>query len=534
MAGLVELEIHPDVWLDPDRLRAAIVKKAGRRRHDLVDHQIVRKAIDARKGRVRLRLRVQLWFRGDARPGQAEPTTLPTLTGEPRAIIVGAGPAGLFCAWRLATLGLRSIVLERGKPVRERRRDLAQLVRHGSLDPESNYCFGEGGAGTFSDGKLYTRADKRGEIEQVLRILVDHGASPDILVDARPHIGTNRLPGVISRLRAHLESAGVEVRFQHRVDRLRVEAGRIRGVVTARGQSIDAPAVVVASGHSAPDVVLWCRDAGAAVEFKAFAMGVRIEHSQLWINQTQFGELAGHPALGAASYRLVERIEPHAVFSFCMCPGGFMAPAATQPHAQVVNGWSPSSRGGHFANSGFVVEVGPALVRGWGGRDDDPLAGMEIQRRLEQAAYQAGGGSYVGPAQTLRDLVDGRMSDALPNCSYPRGVTPAPLHDLLGPLAGPLRSALRRIDQRMPGFVSDQAIAVGVESRTSAPVRLPRGPDLQSTTLPGLYPTGEGAGYAGGIMSAALDGMRVAEAIAQTADSPVPDDLGPGRPKGRR
>jgi uncharacterized FAD-dependent dehydrogenase len=477
-----------------------------------------RRSIDARRGRVWLQLVVELWLRDEPWPGEREPRplSLPALRGAPPVVIVGAGPAGMFCAWALARRGVRAVVLERGKPVRPRRRDLAALAKRGELDPESNYCFGEGGAGTFSDGKLYTRAHKRGDVQEVLEAFVAYGAPAEILVDARPHIGTNRLPRVVTGMREHLESAGVQLAFERRVDGLRTTGRRVTGVVVD-GDPIDARAVVLAVGHSARDVTRWLHAAGVPLAAKPFAMGVRLEHPQALVDALQYGGLAGHPALGAAAYRLVEQAAGVGAFSFCMCPGGFIVPAATEPGGQVVNGWSPSSRGGRYANSGFVTEVGPAQLVAAGLDPHDTFAGVELQRRLEQAAYQAGGGAYVAPAQRVDDFVAGRGSTELPECSYPRGLRPARLDLLLGGLAGPLREALRRIGARMPGFVSADAVAVGVESRTSAPVRTERDRDsCESPGMTGLYPCGEGAGFAGGIMSAALDGIRVADAVART------------------
>ena len=513
---VVDLRVHPDVWLDGERLRLEACRAAGLRPAEAGPVRVVRKTVDARKGRVRLQLRLEIAAPGaPAEATSIQPVVLPTLRGEPKVAVVGAGPAGLFCAWALARQGIRSIVLERGKPVRQRRRSLAALSRHGQLDPESNYCFGEGGAGTFSDGKLYTRSHKRGEIRDVLEAFVGYGASPEILVDARPHIGTNKLPGVITRMREHLLDAGVLFAFDSRVDGLLVRDRTTVGVQLADGQSIETAAVVVAPGHSARDVHRFVARAGAAVELKPFALGVRIEHPQSFIDRLQYGDLAGHPALGAAAYRLVEHAGPVSVFSFCMCPGGFICPAATEPQAQVVNGWSPSSRRGLFANSGFVTQVGPEQLADAGLDPDDPFAGMAFQRTVEQAAYQAGGGDFVAPAQRLDDFLAGRASQELPACSYPRGVEPARLDRVLGALSTPLRVALRQLDRRMPGFVGPDAIAVGVESRTSSPVRMLRDPQtLQSPTLSGLHPCGEGAGFAGGIVSAALDGIRVAAAIA--------------------
>lgn len=520
MAKPVELVVHPDVVADAQALRERAAKVAGVRLADVDRIVVRRRSIDARRGKVRVRLLVEVRRVGEAQADAlVQPAVLASLTGEPRVAIVGAGPAGMFCAWALARAGVRSVVLERGKAVRPRRLDLAALVRRGELHPDSNYCFGEGGAGTFSDGKLYTRSSKRGDAKAVLEAFVAYGASSDIVVDARPHIGTNKLPGVVTRMREHLASAGVDVRFEARVDGLHVRDGRVAGVVLADGTRIEVPAVVVAPGHSARDVHRWLASAGATLSGKPFAMGVRVEHAQSWIDRCQFGDLAGHPALGAAAYRLVEQVDGTGVFSFCMCPGGFIAPAATSAGELVVNGWSPSSRGGRFANSGFVVEVGPSHLEAAGLDPDDPLAGTELQRRIEARAYAAGGGAFVAPAQRIADFVAGRGSLDLPRCSYPRGVTPVDLADVLGDLAPPMRAALRAIDGRMPGFAGPEGVAVGVESRTSSPVRVDRDKQTrQSPTLPGLYPVGEGAGFAGGIMSAALDGIRTAQAIA---DAPI-------------
>ncbi len=511
----MQLRVHPDVVLDPVALRRAAVRQARIADTEVATVVVRRRSIDARRGKVALQLVVEVWLRDEPRV-QAEatsPVALPSLPGEPPVVIVGAGPAGMFCAWALAQRGIGSVVLERGKPVRARRHDLAALCKRGELDPQSNYCFGEGGAGTFSDGKLYTRAHKRGDVQRVLEAFVAYGSPPEIMVDARPHIGTNRLPRVITAMREHLASAGVSLLFDRRVDGLVAEGGRVTGVRLA-GETIEARAVVLAVGHSARDVTRWLHEAGVPLSAKPFALGVRIEHPQALIDTLQYGGLAGHPALGAAAYRVVEQVDGAGAFSFCMCPGGFIVPAATEPGGQVVNGWSPSSRGGRYANSGFVTEVGPEQLAAAGYAPDDVFAGVELQRRLERAAFEAGGGGYVAPAQRLDDFVAGRASSALPQCSYPRGLAPARLDQLLGDLAAPMRAALQRLGQRMPGFVSSDAVAVGVETRTSAPIRTDRDRQTgQSPGMAGLYPCGEGAGHAGGIMSAALDGIRVAEAV---------------------
>jgi len=513
----VELSVHPDLLLDPVRLLDAAIAKARVKPRAIAGFEVVRKSIDGRKGKVRVHVVVELRPKGEPPVARTyAPVALPTLVGPPSVAIIGAGPAGMFCAWALAKQGIRSVVLERGKRVRERRLDLAGLMRRGALDPESNYCFGEGGAGTFSDGKLYTRANKRGAVRDVLEAFVAYGASTDIIVDARPHIGTNKLPGVVTTMREHLESAGVEFRFGVAATGLTTEGGAVTGVRLSSGERVEARDVVVAVGHSARDVFRFTADAGAVVEAKSFAVGVRVEHPQRFIDQAQYGDLAGHPALGAAAYRLVERVGEQGVFSFCMCPGGFIAPAATEQGGQVVNGWSPSSRGGAFANSGFVAEVDAGVLAGHGLDPDDPFAGIEFQRDLEQRAFGAGGGDYIAPATRLDDFVAGRASRELPECSYRRGVEATDLGPVLASLAEPLRRALRQVDERIPGFAGSMGVAVAVESRTSCPLRTVRDPEtLQSPSLEHLYPCGEGAGFAGGIMSAALDGIRIARAIGR-------------------
>nr|WP_255216477.1 NAD(P)/FAD-dependent oxidoreductase [Pseudenhygromyxa sp. WMMC2535] len=510
--------MHPDALIDDARMREAIADKL-RWAHDArFDWRLRRRSIDARGGRVRVRAQLEVWPEGLQPPPAPLPQALELrpMTGAVEVLIVGAGPAGMFCAWQLARHGIRSRILERGQAIRERRRGLAALSQRGELDPESNYCFGEGGAGTFSDGKLYTRSDKRGPVREILEAFVAYGAPVEILVDARPHIGTNKLPRVITAMREHLHAAGVEIEFGCRADGLILEGGALRGVALADGRRMLAPKVVVAPGHSAQDVLAWLARAGVALEHKPFAIGVRIEHSQRAIDRIQYGELAGHPALGAASYRLVEQVPSGAAWSFCMCPGGYIVCAAAQPERLVVNGMSPSQRRGRFANSGFVAPVGPEQLRAAGYDPSDPFAGLAYQAALETSAFRLGGGAFVAPAQTLADFVAARPSDALPDTSYHRGVVPSRLDEILGQLAAPLREALLRLDDKMPGFASDEAIAVALESRTSCPVRVLRGrEDLASPSLAGLYPCGEGAGYAGGIVSAALDGVAVADAISQ-------------------
>jgi len=429
-------------------------------------------------------------------------------------VIVGCGPAGMFAALRLIELGVKPIVLERGKDVQARRHDLAAIQRHGIVDPDSNYCFGEGGAGTYSDGKLYTRATKRGDVDAVLRTLVAHGAPPDILIDAHPHIGSNRLPKVVAALRESILQAGGEIRFATRVADFIVDARhRLCGIVTAGGEEVTADAVILATGHSARDIFTLLDARGIRIEAKPFAMGVRVEHPQPLIDRLQYHGVPD-PRLPAASYRLAVTVEGRGVFSFCMCPGGFIVPAATQPDEVVVNGMSLSRRDSPFANSGVVVAVETADLEAY--RAHGALAGMHYQHALETVAAAAGGGRQRAPAQRLVDFLAGRDSGTLPTTSYHPGITAAPLHTLLPlPLVRRLQEGFKRFGTSMRGYITEDAVLVGVETRTSSPLRIPRDSEsLQHPEIAALYPCGEGAGYAGGIVSAALDGVRVAEACA--------------------
>ena len=473
--------------------------------------ELRKRSIDARRGRIRFHLVV-----GAARNEQVGGAALKQVGGEP-VIVVGAGPAGLFCAYELARAGVRAIVLDRGKPVQARRRDLKGLTQHGRVDPDSNYCFGEGGAGTYSDGKLYTRSHKRGDVRDVIEVLALHGAPSQILVDARPHIGSNKLPKVITAMREALEHAGSSVRFGARVVELVVRAGKAIGVRLADGEELLGRAVVFATGHSARDIHDVAIRAGVHLEAKPFAMGVRIEHPQPVIDRIQYGRAAGHVKLPAAPYRLAfTPSDGRGAFSFCMCPGGWIVPAATEADGVVVNGMSLSRRDSPYANSGLVVSIELADLARLG--LPLPLGGVELQRRLEQAAARAGGGELRAPATRATDFVRGRASSTVPSTSYEPGLTAtdigAVLDEIGVPIAARLREALTVFDQQMRGYLTDEAVLVGVESRTSSPVRMPRdNTTLQSPDVARLYPCGEGAGFAGGIVSAALDGIRVARAI---------------------
>jgi uncharacterized FAD-dependent dehydrogenase len=412
------------------------------------------------------------------------------------------------------------VLVERGKQVQPRRRDLRALNRFGTVDVDSNYCFGEGGAGTYSDGKLYTRSHKRGPVRDVIELLALHGAPQSILVEARPHIGSNQLPKVVTAMREKLEGVGQRFRFGARVVALCVKGSppRVAGVRLVDGSEIEADAVVLATGHSARDVFELVSDAGVRLESKPFALGVRIEHPQPFVNGIQYGAAAGHPALPNASYRLACEISGRGVFSFCMCPGGWIVPAATSPGELVVNGMSLRRRDSPFANSGLVVGVEPADWEALG--LVGPLGGVELQRRIERAAAEAGGGALRAPATRATDFVRARASSRVPESSYIPGIVASDVGLVLDQsgldLAGRLRRALATFDKTMRGYVTSDAVLVGVESRTSSPVRIPRHPEtLESPDLAGLYPAGEGAGHAGGIVSAALDGLRIAERVSE-------------------
>ena len=479
--------------------------------------EVKRRAVDARRGRVRFHLTMGL----ATAPGTvlADPP-IRAVSGRP-VVIVGGGPAGLFCAYELARAGVASIVLDRGKAVQARRRDLKGLTQHGVVDPDSNYCFGEGGAGTYSDGKLYTRAHKRGDVRDVIEILALHGAPESILVDARPHIGSNKLPKVVTSMRERLEEMGVIFRFGARVTGLQRSGATITGVELAGGEFLEAAEVVLATGHSARDVYELAARAGVHLEAKAFAMGVRIEHPQPLIDGIQYGRSANHPKLPASNYRLAFTPEDgRGVFSFCMCPGGWVVPASTETDGLVVNGMSLSRRDSPFANSGLVVGIEVRDVAEAMG-DASPLAGIELQRRLERAALLAGGGALRAPATRATDFVAKRSSTTVPTTSYQPGLQAGDVGAVLDatglPLAERMRNALRKFDSQMRGYVTDDAVLIGVESRTSSPVRIPRDAEtLLAVGIDGLYPTGEGAGYAGGIVSAAMDGVRVARAIVRS------------------
>ena len=433
-----------------------------------------------------------------------------------KIIIAGAGPAGLFAALKLIEEGIQPVILERGKNVRDRRRDLAVLNKQGVINPDSNYCFGEGGAGTYSDGKLYTRSTKRGDVNRIINILVQFGADENILYDAHPHIGTNKLPQIITSIREKIIACGGAFFFEKKIVDLVITKDRLTGVITADQQKFDADALILATGHSARDIFTLFDSKKILIEAKPFALGVRVEHSQQLIDSIQYHCPVRNEFLPPASYSVVQQVEGRGVFSFCMCPGGIIAPASTSPGELVVNGWSPSKRNNPFANSGIVVAVQDSditpLVKKFGA-----LAAMEFQRSVEVKAFEAGGGNFVAPAQRLEDFTRKKLSPNLPNCSYVPGIKAALMHEILPSyIYTSLKDAFIHFGKKMKGYFTNDAVVVATESRTSSPVRIPRDPiTLEHPQVRGLYPCGEGAGYAGGIVSAAMDGERVAAIAAQ-------------------
>lgn len=499
-------------------IEQVIQEKAARqlrvRESEITDLRVLRRSIDARGAQPYFLLKVEVYINEHYTPEPIIIQHLKPVNKNKKVIIVGAGPGGYFAALELIEQGIQPIIFDRGKDVRTRRRDLRAIQQFGIVNPHSNYCFGEGGAGTYSDGKLYTRSHKRGDIYKVLKLLVEHGASSDILVDAHPHIGSNKLPNIVANIRETILQYGGEVHFDSYVTDFIIQNNKILGVIVNNQDEYLADAVILATGHSARDIYELLHRKNVLIEAKPFALGVRIEHSQTLIDKVQYHQSPRDENLPASSYKLVCQVDGRGVFSFCMCPGGLVVPAATAPGEIVVNGMSMSRRDSEFANSGTVVAIETEDLQPF--MQYGIFAGLEFQKSVEQAMFQFGDGSQKAPAQRLTDFVNGKVSTTLPDSSYIPGLISAPLHELLPPfIYQKLQKGVIEFGKKMKGYYTENANVIGTESRTSAPIRIPR--DRETYMHPqvqGLFPCGEGAGYAGGIVSAAMDGQNVARAVA--------------------
>lgn len=527
MPQQISLRLQPSQAADSSSVKEQIALSANVPFASVNGFHILKQSIDARSKQAWVNLTVKAFINEPAQQRDTPDFYFNNVSNaSKKVLVVGAGPAGLFAALRLIELGIKPVVIERGKDVRARRRDLAALNKQGEVNPESNYCFGEGGAGTYSDGKLYTRSSKRGNIDRILQLFVRFGADEKILYQSHPHIGTNKLPHIITAMREFILSCGGEIHFETKLTNFILDRDTVKAVEVNHSSTIHADAVILATGHSARDIFELLHQNNILIEAKPFALGVRVEHPQLLIDSIQYRCPVRDEFLPPASYSLVEQVQGKGVFSFCMCPGGIIAPAATSPGELVVNGWSPSKRNNVFANSGMVVTIEAKDAVAYFKKqnqnsktqifEDDPLLLMKFQQAIEQKAFVAGGGKFVAPAQRMADMFDKKTSSSLPDCSYLPGLNSTDLRQVLPPfIFDDLRLGFKAFGQKMRGYFTNEAVVVATESRTSSPVRIPRDNEtLQHPQIKGLYPCGEGAGYAGGIVSAAMDGERIANMIA--------------------
>ena len=518
-----QIRVLPVVAASENAIKRYLAEEQGIDQRTINSVRVLKKSIDARQRTIFVNLKIRVYINEVPQDDEYEHTEYQNVEGRPQVVVVGEGPGGLFASLRLIELGLRPVVLERGKDVRERKMDLAQITKTQKVDPESNYCFGEGGAGAYSDGKLYTRSKKRGNVNKILNVFCQHGASTSILADAHPHIGTDKLPRVIENMRNTIIKCGGEVHFQNKMTRLVVEGERVTGVeavdLKTGGELTFHGPVILATGHSARDVYRLLVESNIHIEAKGIAVGVRLEHPSQLIDQIQYHNREGRGKyLPAAEYSFVTQVEERGVYSFCMCPGGFVIPAATGPQQLVVNGMSPSNRGTQWSNSGMVVELHPDDV---GGDSRDPLCMMHFQEKLERDCWQQGNMKQTAPAQRMADFVNNRLSYDLPKSSYAPGLISSPLHFWMPPfVAKRLQEGFKKFGKMSHGFLTNEAVLIATETRTSSPVRIVRDPaTLQHVTVQGLFPCGEGAGYAGGIVSAGVDGERCAEMCAQYVEA---------------
>ncbi len=514
MSTLVQIQVLPHHLEDEDHILEKVFQKVDFSMNDVSQWSIRKRSIDARQRRVLYNLQIELWLNGDKKPVR-EPYKISDVSNRPAVAIIGAGPAGLYAALRAVEGGLKPIIYERGKDVRSRRRDLAAINKEHIVNPESNYCYGEGGAGTYSDGKLYTRSKKRGNVLKAMEWFVDFGATPDILVDAHPHIGTNKLPQIITAMREAILEAGGEVRFNEKLTDIKHENGQVTSIQINDDNWYDYDHVILATGHSARDIFHLLHNRGIKVEAKPFAIGVRIEHSQSLIDQIQYHGDDQNPYLPPASYSLVEQVDGLGVYSFCMCPGGIIAPCATDVEEVVTNGWSPSKRNNPYSNSGIVVSVSPQDLPNY--KENDPFVCLDFQKKVEYDCWVAAGKTQKVPAQRMTDFIAGKVSTDFPKTSYQPGLTAVDLNKILPEmLASRLRKAFVAFGHKMKGYLTTEAVLHAPESRTSSPIKIPRDDfSLEHIEIKGLYPCAEGAGYAGGIISAAIDGINCMDRIIE-------------------